>query len=144
MITFKICLSDEQATPLQNRMVECVTKSTAIHPIYGKYVMWRGTTELEFFTVMFVGGVLVLSLAEREFNLVDSAINYAESQTLLDTAELVKGSSPEMQVELQRNYSGVIAKREQNEITFADVMFILKWQYVEGAKVDESDMLGED
>jgi len=60
----------------------------------------------------------------------------------LDTAELIKGSSEEVKVELQNNYRDVIAPREQSELTFADLMFILKWEYAEGAKVEETDLFG--
>ncbi len=143
MINFKLSLTPEKALPLQNRVVECVTKSSENHIAFGKISIWRGAVKDEYFSVMFVGGVIVVSVEEREMELGKNSVTYAESQSLLDTAELVKGSSPEMQGEIQGQYTNVISKREQNEITFADVMFILNWQYIEGAKVDESDMLGD-
>lgn len=143
MINFKLCLTDEQALPLQNRIVEDVVKSSSEHPLLGKISIWKGSLKEEFFSVMFLGGVVVVAIAEREMQLGDPSINYAESQSLLDTAELVRGSSPEVQSDLQKNYHNVTAKKEQEEITFADLMFILKWEYVDGAKVDESDLLAD-
>jgi len=143
MINFKLCLTDEEAKPLQNRFVEHVVKTSTQHPLLGKISVWRGTLKEEFFTVMFVGGVVVVSVAEREMKLGDPSINYAESQSMLDTAEAVKTASEEGKVLLQSNYRDVVAKNEQDTITFADLMFILKWEYVEGAKVDESDLFEE-
>ena len=143
MINFKLSLTPEKALPLQNRVVECVTKSSENNLAYGKISVWRGALKDEYFSIMFVGGVIVVSIEEREMELGKNSVTYAESQSLLDTAELVKGSSPEMQGSIQLEYKDVISKREQNEITFADLMFIFNWQYAEGAKVDESDMLGD-
>jgi len=143
MINFKHCLTPDKALPLQNKVVECVTKTSTQHTIFGKVNIWRGALTEEYFSVMFIGGVVVVSVSERECHIGEKTVSYAESQSLLDTAELVKGSAPEMQQELQKHYNEVIAKKEQDEVTFADMMFILNWQYVEGAKVDESDMLGD-
>jgi hypothetical protein len=144
MVNFKITLSKEKALLLQNRIVECVTKTSQTHPLYGKLSVWRGALENEYFEIMFLGGVVVVSVEEREMELGKRSVTYAESQSLLDSAELVKGASPELQGSIiQEEYTKVIAKCEQNEITFADIMFILNWQYAEGAKVDEADMLGD-
>lgn len=142
MINFKNCLTDEQAAKFQNKVVEDVVKSSTSSPLLGKVSVWRGSLKDEFFQVMFVGGVVVVTTAEREMQLGENSENYAESQTMLDTAELVQGSSEEMKAELQANYRDVIAPKEQEEITFADLMFLLKWEYAEGAKVDETDLFG--
>ncbi len=143
MINFKLLLTPENALPLQNRIVECVFKTSKTHPLYGKFSMWHGALETEYFEVMFLGGVVVVLIAEREMELGKHSVAFAESQSLLDMAELIKGSSPELKVSLQDEYTNVISKREQMEITFANIMSILNWQYVEGAKVDETDMLGD-
>ncbi len=143
MINFKHCLTPEKALPLQNRVVECVTKLSESHIAFGKISIWRGALKDEYFSIMFIGGVVIVSVEEREMELGKRSVTYAESQSLLDSAELIKGASPELQGSIQAEYTNVISKREQNEITFSDMMFILNWQYVEGAKVDESDMLGD-
>jgi len=141
MINFKICLDAEKASTLQNRMVECVNKTTFNHPLYGKISVWCGALENEYFSILFMGGVITVSVDAREFNIDKVSTVYAESQSLLDMSELVKGSTPEVQLQLRNNYLA-ITDREQSEMTFADLMFILNWQYVEGARVDETDLLG--
>jgi len=143
MVNFKITLSKEKALLIQNRIVECVTKTSQTHPLYGKLSVWRGALENEYCEIMFLGGVVVVSVEEREMELGKRSVTYAESQSLLDSAELVKGASPELQGSIQAEYTNVISKREQNEITFADIMFILNWQFCNNAKVDESDILDD-
>jgi hypothetical protein len=142
MVNFQITLPKESVLPLQGRIVESVYKTSTIHPIFGKMTTWRGALENEYFSILFIGGVLVVSVAEREYQLGHVSVNYAESKSLLDMAELIKGSSSEMKIELQKDYN-VISKKEQDEVKFEDLLPILDWRYAQFAKVDETDMLGD-
>lgn len=141
MISFKHCLTPEDAQSLQNKVVECVTKTSSQHPLFGKISRWQGALNDEYFLITFSSGVVMVSVVEREHYLGESIRSYAESQSLLDTVESVKNADPQLQREIQKHYTNVTAVKEQEEVTFADMMFILNWKYVEGARVDESDML---
>ena len=110
----------------------------------GKTTLWSGALETEYFKVLFAGGVSVVSINDREMELNENpGINYAESQSLLDTVELIKTSSIEEKISLRNEYNLITSIKEQDEITFADIMRLLNWKYAENARVDESDMLGD-
>lgn len=142
MINFKIKLTKEEAAKWQNRKVEYVSKSTSLNPTFGKFSTWVGALENEYFTILFLGGVIILSVAEREFILGQNNVVFAETISLLQAAELIKGSTPEIQQNIQNQYNTIVSLQEQNEITFDNIMSILNWQYTDEAVVDETDLLG--
>lgn len=142
MINFKIKLTKEEAAKWQNRKVEYVSKSTSLHPTFGKFSTWVGALENEYFTILFLGGVIILSVAEREFILGQNNLVFAEATSLLQATELIKGSTPEIQQDIQNQYNTIVSLQEQNEITFNNLMSILNWQYTDESVVDETDLLG--
>jgi len=142
MINLKVSVDAAKALPLQTRVVECVTKSSSLHPTFGKITCWRGALKDEYFYIVFIGGVVVVSVAECEFQLGQISVNYAESESLLKSAEIIKAADKEFKQQLQSDYTNIIAKQEQDEITFDDVMIILDWRYADLARVDESDLFG--
>jgi hypothetical protein len=70
----------------------------------------------------------------------EMSINYAESETLSVALENVKSGDKVVINSVRNEYNKNTSIKEQQEITFADVMIPLDWQYTEFAKVDESDL----
>lgn len=142
MISFKTILPVEQALTYQNKMVEYVCKSVTIHPALGKLTTWRGALETEYFSVMFVGGILVVSVVERELHLGHISVSYSESESLIKATSDLDGINDTEKDKLRQEYNLNTSKKEQDEITFDDVMLSLNWNYVPFAKIDEN-ILGE-
>ena len=71
MIMFeRLVLEEEKAKAFQGKTVEYACKTMMTNPMFGRFPSWRGTLSDSFFTIVFVGGLLEVSVAEREFYLV--------------------------------------------------------------------------
>ena len=126
MVKFKIIAPPEEALPLVNRVVCDVCESRNTNPIAGKIVSWRGSVENEYFSILFLGGRLLISLVERECQLGHVSVIYAMSETLSNSLISLKD-------EIDNSF---ILKKEIDEISFTDVMVALNWRYAENAKID--------
>ena len=116
MVKFKIIAPPEESLPLVNRVVCDVCESRNTNPIAGKVVSWRGSVENEYFSILFLGRRLLISLAERECQLGSVSVIYAMAEALPNSL--------------------VFLKKEIDEISFTDVMVALNWRYAENAKID--------
>ena len=123
MVKFKLIAPPEEALPLVNRVVCDVCESRTINPIAGKMVSWRGSVENEYFSILFLGGRLMISLVERECQLGHVSVIYAISETL----DYLKDFG---------NVHSASINKDIDEISFTDVMVALNWRYAENAKVD--------
>lgn len=139
MIEFDITLSPAEAKTLQDRVVEQVTEYRTTHPLFGKMASWRGAVALEYFSIVFVRGVLVVSVVERECQLGHIASNYATTKTL--TKALDAMDTDEKKLSAQEIYNNTVSDSEQNEITFDDILAILDWRYAQFAKYDRDVLM---
>lgn len=140
MAELDIIAPQEIAAPLQNRMVCDVLETRATMPGTGRIVSWRGSTQEEYFSILFVQGVITVALNERECLLSESFVNYAMSMALSKAMKGLPGRDDATKQEDIQNYYTKLAEAELNEITFIDVMNLLNWQYKLGAKVDVNFM----
>lgn len=140
MVKFSPLLPPESASLFQNRLVCDVVERHIDH--HGILISsWRGSVADEYFSIMFMAGILTVSLVERECLLGQNAVNYAMSETLANSLK-VAGDNAIMSTEATFNYNLKQGPKEQKEISFTDVMVVLGWQYKEGVKVDY-DFLAE-
>lgn len=127
MVKFKIIADEKIAKTVQDRVVCDITELRLNNfeqdPTLGKIVSWRGTVNDEFFSILFVKGLLEISLVEREMLLGQNLIFYARTE-LSDNANNNANIS----------YSLKDSNLEQDNITFVDVMVTLKWKYAPNVK----------
>ena len=136
MIELDIIVPGEVAAPLQNRLVCDLLETRATIPGIGRIVSWRGSTQEEYFSILFVRGIFSVSVNERECLLNDSIVNYAMSMALSKAMKGFPGRDESAKQEDIQNYLDILADKEMDEITFADAMMLLNWTYKLGAKVD--------
>ena len=117
-IKFEIITSAAIADGMKGRVVCDVCEYHPTHPAFGKLTTWRGSTETEYFRIVFVKGMLTISLAEMERQIAqpENTINYAVSSNL-------KAALDKTTEDARSDYERLVNPREQAEISFADVMF---------------------
>ncbi len=133
MVKFSPLLPQEAAVLFQNRVVCDVTDFHMDTPA-GPVSSWRGSVAEEYFSIMFLRGILTVSVVERECQLGHNAINYAMSTALAEPLKAA-GDNAIMATEAHFNYNLKQGPKEQKEISFTDVMVVLGWQYKEGAYI---------
>ena len=142
MIKFELIVTPEIAAPFQNKQVCDVQEYHITHAIHGKMASWNGSVNDEYFHIIFVKGMLIVSVAERECQLSKTGyiINYAMSESLTNALSFNNKESVES-IEAKYNYEHIYEPKEQSEINFDDIMAALKWCYKdENVKIDY-DML---
>ena len=99
---------------------------------------WRGSVTDEYFVISFIRGVLSISLNERECNLDNNVCHYAVSDGLFASSKEKTNL-----MEVMGDYVKTSHDKEQNEISFTDVMAILDWKYDEHAKIYYDNLADE-
>jgi len=134
MVKFEIIVPPIIAAMLQDRTVCDVCESHQTDSLLGKIVSWRGSVEEEYFSIIFAKGILTVSLVEREYNLGRSAVNFAMSEHLFKVLKESKDNAA-LRTTAVFDYHMKRSQKEQEEISFIDVMVILEWRYAERAKI---------
>lgn len=142
MINFEVLLKPEDAAKFQNRQVEHVVESFRTSPMYGRMKTWTGSLAEEYFIVTFVNGYLLISVEEREMKLGSGCTTYAATEFLNNSLKAIDPADDEGRRVVLSGYIEKIAQKEQDELTFQDVMSALNWVLVTGKKIDE-DWLAE-
>ena len=140
MVKFEIIIPPEIAEKFQRRVVCDVTESHITDPLLGKMASWRGSVNEEYFSILFVKGMLTIALAERECQLSYSAINYAMSECLFKA--LKENKEEILKTDATFDYYTKQSVKEQNEVHFIDIMVALNWNYGERAKIYYDTLMG--
>jgi hypothetical protein len=135
-------LKPEEAAAYQNRQVDLVIEAETVNPLYGKTKSWRGDLAEEYFIVMFVNGHLIISVSEREMQLGSKTQTYAMSDFLSKSLAMIDPNDTTGRQTVQIGYNKNISDKEQDQVTFQDVMLALNWRLGPKAKVDR-DLLTE-
>lgn len=138
MVKFKIFQFTDEAIKksIQNKKVANVAEHEVDHVIHGRYKLWKGTTELEYFTISFIKGIITISICEREYQIMDNIFHYAVLKDLSEELERVNKDNKSLNPIIQPEYN---FDKDLDTIKFSDVMRILKWKYVSRkVKVDTS------
>lgn len=133
MVKFKQVKKEEEAEKVKNRVV-CDVCEAHHQSVYGEFVNWRGSTETEYFSIIFLKGILTVSIDEREQRVGNDPLNVAMSEKLADMFMSAKG-------DLEKTASAVKYNREEypkeiKTVSFTDVMVLLNWKYAPNAKID--------
>jgi hypothetical protein len=139
MVKFEVIVAPEIASLYQNRVVCDVCEYHITDPLLGKMASWRGSVKDEYFSILFVKGVLTVSLVERECQLGHSAINYAMSEPLVKA--LRENKEDILKTDSTLDYFAKQGPKEQEIVHFIDVMVILNWRYAERAKINYDTLM---
>ena len=134
MVNLKVIVSSEIALTLQNRQVCDMTEFHITDPVHGKLTSWRGSVQNEYFSIIFIKGILVVSLVERECKLGECSINYAMTEGLENALKECK-DNPEQGSQISSDYANNQSVEDQKNISFTDVMKSLNWNYSTDAKI---------
>jgi len=93
---------------------------------FGNYKAWFGSTETEYFSIIFVRAILTISIAEREMELGKKTINYAILTKLYNNLDNKSKEQAESDF-IKYNMYGY--KEDLKHVTFDDIMTVLKWTY---------------
>jgi hypothetical protein len=142
-IKFVLLTSPAIADGLKRRVVCDVTEYHPTHPLVGRIASWRGSTETEYFSIVFVKGMLTVSVAERECHVADTehTVNYAMTDNLKAALDKATGGGATAALEARYDYEKLKDPEEQAKISFADVMTALDWRYKEGVKIDHDVLM---
>lgn len=130
-------IDGETAARIQNKIVQDVTEF-CILSLAGKHRSWQGSTEKEYFSVVFINGVLSVSISEREMRLLEEARIYALSTEMIKAANEVDEIR---RTEMVYNYLNTTFISDIKEITFEDVMKVLNWKPKNNLKIGFDDLL---
>lgn len=112
----------EEIQRVQNRKVMDVEEYNDTG-VFGDYKAWRGSTETEYFYIVFMKGVVTLMLEEREMLIGSNIICYA---TL---TKLVKMAKRTDSVEWFTKYNATEYREDLKSTTFEDIMVSLNWKF---------------
>jgi hypothetical protein len=123
----------DQKKKLQDKKV-CDVTEMVLPSIIGYYKGWIGSTEEEYFSIVFVKGIITVSLEEREFRLGREPINYSVVDSLHESLIGPITAAKKTTVDL---YNTKLYLDDVKLLTFKDVMKSLKWKLDTGVEVEE-------
>lgn len=134
MVKFEIVAAAPIALTVQNRVVCDVTEYRFTTEQFGKVISWRGSVSDEYFSILFVKGLLEVSLAEREMQLGNASVHYALTERAFNV-------SPDP-IQAANQYGITEINDDVERMTFVDIMVALNWKYAPNVKIYH-DVLGD-
>lgn len=107
---------------VQNRKVMDV-EEYELSGMFGDYKAWKGSTETEYFYVVFMKGVITAMVEEREMFIGKNIVTYSILTKLFNL------SNNSDSVELFNEYNAILYKEDLKSLTFQDIMTTLKWAF---------------
>lgn len=134
MVNFQVIAAPPIALTVQHRTVRDVTEYRFTTEQFGKNISWRGSLNDEYFSILFVKGLLVVSVAEREMQVGENSLHYA----LTERASKISANP------IEAMNQGIVAEinDEMENITFTDALIALNWRYAPNVKIWQ-DLLGD-
>jgi len=124
----------KQLDSFANRKI-CDVEEFSITTMYGNAKAWKGSTETEYFSLLFVNGMLTLCISEREMFLGTEPIAVAMAKKLKESVELSKVDElAGLQMTQSYTDSGEMDNDIKN-ITLKDCMGVLQWKLKRNAKI---------
>jgi len=142
-VTFIINPNQEvsKSESVKDRVIEYVTEYK-IKSIDGKkYAGWYGSTETEYFSIVFVGGVVSISLAERQMKIgEDYCLPLIVSR--LKSVAITNDNNKKLVV--LGNYNYKHANKDLDRVSFKDVMKPLGWKFASKKVKVQYDLIESD
>lgn len=124
----------DQLNSFSNRKI-CDVEEFSIDTLYGKAKAWKGSTEEEYFSLLFVNGMLTLCISEREMFLGTVAIAVAMTKKLKEAVEVSKVDEL-VGLQMTQTYTDSGEMNEDiKKITLKDCMKVLRWKLKPNAKI---------
>lgn len=134
MVKFEVIAAAPLALTVQNRVVCDVTEYRFTTEQFGKVISWRGSVNEEYFSLLFVKGLLEVSLAEREMKLGETGLHYALTERAFNVSD---------DPVVAANQYGIAEMNDDVErLTFVDILVALNWKYAPNVKIWH-DVLGD-
>lgn len=116
---------------IQNKVVCDVTEYHIKSPM-GSVLNWRGSVLEEYFSILFLRGVMTVSVEARECLIGSHCINYGMSEKLIESLEKDsqrhKGKS-KLTGFPENDYLKSEAEIEIKAVTFTDIAAALNWKF---------------
>jgi hypothetical protein len=113
----------EELTRIQKQNVMDVEEYTELATPLGDYKAWRGSTETNYFYIVFMKGVITVICEEREWLIGTRITTYAVLTKLVNMSKKSNSHS------LFDTYNAEEYKEDMKNVTFEDVMMTLKWKF---------------
>lgn len=133
----KLIRNTSNATELDNltQRVICNVEEFSLGTILGPVKAWKGSTEEEYFSLLFNNGMLSLCINEREMFLGTEPIGIAMVEELREAVDVSK-TNEGLGLELTQLYTcGGKLEEDVKNITLGDCLEVLGWELKEGAKI---------
>lgn len=119
---------------LKNRIISDVVEYRIKKSDTGeRYVGWYGSTECEYFSIVFLGGIVSMSLEERMMHIGHESILALMSDRLYPAA---LGTDVNEKVLLWADYNKTHLGKELETISFKDIMRTLSWKLKSKVKIE--------
>lgn len=118
---------------LSNRKV-CNIEEFCMESMLGPIKAWKGSTDEEFFSLLFTNGMLSICIDEREMFLGTEAIGVAMATELKEAIEVAK-TDEQKGVELTQQYTSGKSNEDTKNITLDDCLEVLGWELKDGVKI---------
>jgi hypothetical protein len=123
---------------VQNRMVCDVVEYCEYSVVAeGLYKIWVGSTTEEYFNISFLKGLLMVNLEEREINLGQRPVHFAIVSHFVNELSRLKNDQRAV-VAYANEYNNEGYLKDNEAISFTDVMRQLKWKKPRNVKVKKS------
>jgi hypothetical protein len=124
----------DELDSLRNKKVCNIDEYTA-DTIFGSGRGWMGSTENEFFHILFINGMLSICISEREMLLDQNGVGVGMTKELRQAVNVSKVDE-EAGLLLTKEYSSSGRMDEDmDNITLKDVLEALGWELKDGAKI---------
>lgn len=124
----------EELDKLSKRKV-CNVEEFELETLLGPAKFWKGSTEEEYFTLLFTNGMLTLCFNEREMLLDQDPVGVGMVAELREAVDVSKTDEAKG-LELTQAYTGGPKfEGDVKNITFGDALEVLGWEMKDGAKI---------
>jgi hypothetical protein len=133
------------ATELDNlaqRVVCDIQEFSLNDTVLGPVKAWKGSTEEEYFSLLFNNGMLTLCISEREMFLGTEPIGVAMVTELREAVDVSK-TNEGMGLKLTQLYTrGGKLEEDVKNITLSDCLEVLGWEVKDGVKIFFDNFFG--
>ena len=130
----KNACSVERLESLRNKKV-CNVEEYQSETIFGPGRSWKGSTEEEFFYILFINGMLSLYISEREMLLEEKGIGVGMTPELADAVNVSKTDETAGLLLTSKYTSSGKMDDDMVNITFDDILKTLDWELMPGVEI---------
>jgi len=119
---------------LRNKKV-CSVEECPTETVFGPGRAWKGSTENEFFYILFIDGMLSLYISEREMLLEEKGIGVGMTPELQEAVDVSKIDKNDGLALTKKYTSSGKMDEDMANITLDDILETLDWKLAEGVEM---------